>query len=113
MSLAVTHFAFGTLCATLIVSLLSIRRYARSLSIASGIWALVPDAGFIAPMGAPTLQATSLSGYANLFWFHGWFDRVDPGDSPQLAAMMVGGLFLVTLFADLLSASPDASRSRT
>ena len=99
--MALTHFAFGALCATLIVSyLLPDRKYPRTLIIASGTWAMIPDFHQVAPIFGPQFRAAHQSAIANIFWFHQLFDLADRTDSRRLAAVMLGVLFLVTLLAE-------------
>ena len=117
MSMAMTHFAFGATCATVLVSVLRPgSRYDRTLILASGCWAMVPDLHQIAPalVESWALHEAPLS---NLFWFHGLLDAADPTDSPKLAAAMLGVFFLVTLVSEGLiavmrSESGDERRER-
>lgn len=60
MSLALTHFAFGALCTTLLLAYLPVRtRYFMAISVASGVWAMAPDFWRVSPI------------YENLFKEHG------------------------------------------
>lgn len=106
--MAVTHFAFGAICMTVIVSyLLPSIRYSRTLVIGSGCWAMVPDFHQIAPLRQSLFAGAHSSIYANLFWFHRIFDIVDRGDSHRFAAVMLGLLLLVTLLAEERLYTPE------
>ncbi len=108
MSLALTHFAFGAICATLIISYgLPAQKYSRTLIIASGIWAMLPDFHWVVPIFEAKFRAAHSSVLANLFWFHQLFDVADPMDSQRLAAVMLGVLLLVTLLAEERTYLPD------
>ena len=101
MSILLTHFAFGALCATFLISyLLPDLKYSRTLIITSGIWAMLPDFHHVAPIFEAQLRAVHYSVLSNIFWFHQVFDRADSGDSHRLAAVMLGALLLVTLLAE-------------
>lgn len=108
MSLALTHFVFGALCATLLVSyLLPNRNYPRTIIIASGIWAMLPDFHWVVPIFEAQFRAGHGSVLANIFWFHQLFDLADPADSHRLAAVLLGVLLLVTLLAEEREYTPD------
>ena len=99
--MALTHFAFGAVCATLLISyLLPEQKYSRTLIIGSGIWAMLPDFHHVVPIFEAQFRAAHYSLLSNLFWFHQAFDRADSGDSHRLAAVMLGVLLLVTLLAE-------------
>ena len=99
--MAVTHFAFGALCATLLVSyLLPNLKYSRTVIMASGLWAMLPDFHQVAPIFEPQFRAIHDSAVANVFWLHQLFDLADRHESPRLAAVMLGVLILVTLLAE-------------
>ena len=96
MSIALTHFAFGALCMTFLLAYLPVRtRYFMALSVASGVWAMMPDFWRVSPIYETALRELGHSVFGNVFWLHPLFDRADVGDSYRLAAVMVGVYFLV------------------
>jgi len=102
MSLAITHFAVGAACTAVALTLLvpSIP-FQRTVVIAGGLWAMVPDAWRFLPTSsgayAHEFHATA---WANAFWFHNALDRADVGDSTAVGALLVGVFLLVTLVGD-------------
>ncbi|WP_248897014.1 hypothetical protein [Haloplanus halobius] len=98
MSLALTHFAFGALSVTLLLAYLPVRtRYLLPLSIASGVWAMMPDFWRVVPLYETAFRQLGSSAFGNVFWLHPLFDRADAGDSYRLAAAVVGVYFLVAV----------------
>lgn len=96
MSLALTHFAFGALCMTLLLAYLPVRtRYQMALSVASGVWAMTPDFWRVSPIYEYAFKEVGHSVVGNVFWLHPLFDRADSADSYRLAAVVVGVYFLV------------------
>ena len=96
MSIALTHFAFGALCMTFLLAYLPVRtRYFMALSVASGVWAMMPDFWRVSPIYETALRELGHSVFGNVFWFHPLFDQADSSDSYRLAAVMVGVFFLV------------------
>lgn len=98
VSLALTHFAFGALCATLLLAYLPVRtRYEFPVIIASGVWAMMPDFWRVTPVGGELFRGLGHSLVGNVFWLHPLFDQADAGDTYRLAAVMVGVYFLVAV----------------
>lgn len=113
MAMALTHFAFGAICATLIISyLLPDLKYARTVIMTSGLWAMLPDFHQVAPIFETQLQAIHGSVLVNIFWFHQLFDLADSNESRRLAAVMLGVLILVTLLAEERHYPPDERLGR-
>lgn len=105
--MALTHFAFGAICATVIVTyLLPNLKYSRTVIMASGLWAMLPDFHQVAPIFETQFRAVHDSVMANVFWFHQLFDLADRHESRRLAAVMLGVLILVTLLAEERQYSP-------
>lgn len=117
MSLAITHFAVGgTLTTLVLLYLLPPTRYARSLVLVGGLWAMVPDVHRISPVFATQLRAFHGSTIADAFWLHRTLDAVDPGDSTLVATVALGTFTATAVVADRWSyttreraASPDGS----
>lgn len=113
MAMALTHFAFGAICATVLVSyLFPESRYPRTVIVASGLWAMLPDLYQVAPIFEPQLRALHGSLITNLWWFHHLLDVADSAESQRFAAVMVGVLGLVTLLAEERDYSPDERLGR-
>jgi hypothetical protein len=119
MSLAIAHFAVGAACTAVVLTLFvpSIP-FQRTVVVAGGVWAMVPDAWRFLPTSsgvyAHEFHATPL---ANVFWFHNVLDRTDVGDSTAVGAALVGALLFVTVVGDyrdyrtpepVLEAMPDS-----
>ncbi|WP_254279024.1 hypothetical protein [Haloarcula marina] len=102
MSIAIAHFAVGATATTVLVALLGPRvPFPRTVVLAGGGWALLPDAHQIAPFARETLYDFHDSAAADVFWFHRTLDVVDGGDSLLVAALCLSGLVLTTLLAEL------------
>jgi len=113
MSLALTHFSFGAICTTLLISYgRPTQRYARTLIVASGVWPMLPDFHWVVPIFEAQFRAAHGSVLANLCWFHHLFDIADPRDSQRLAAVMLGVLLLVTLLAEERTYTPEERLGR-
>jgi len=98
VSLAITHFAFGALCATLLLAYLPVRtRYGFTVVIVSGIWAMAPDFWRVSPLGETLIRDVGHSTVGNVFWFHPLLDAVDPTDAHVVGAGMLGVYLLVSL----------------
>lgn len=98
MSLAITHFVFGALCATFLLAYLPIRtRYGFTVAIVSGIWAMMPDFWRVAPVGERLFREFGHSVYGNIFWIHPLLDELDRTDSHYVGAAMVGVYLVVSL----------------
>lgn len=101
MSLAIAHFAFGAAITTLGVAVVAPgSRLRQTATILGGGWGLVPDAQQIAPVARESFEQLHDSAWANLFWFHRWFDRLDPDESMYFAAAMLAFFGAATLIAE-------------
>ncbi|ELY63458.1 hypothetical protein [Natrinema versiforme] len=109
MSLALTHFAVGALCATLLLAYLPVRtEYDAPLVVASGVWALLPDFWRVTPIYSGAFRDLGHSALGNACWLHSVFDRADPHESTRLAAVMLGVYFLATvIYAERRRSDPD------
>ena len=94
--MALAHFALGAALTTLLVTFLVPGVwYPRSVILAGGAWAMIPDLHWISPIATDRLREFhNAAVWTDLFWFHRSLDRADPTDSKATAA-----LFLVLLFA--------------
>jgi hypothetical protein len=107
MSMALTHFAVGAGATGLVVLVFLPRfQYARTLVLAGGVWAMIPDAHHVIPAHTGRLRALHDSGLMNLFWGHRYLDVVDPGDGAAAAAAAVGFMSVVTLLVEVRAARP-------
>jgi hypothetical protein len=114
MSMAISHFAFWAAMTTLLITVLVPNiRYPRTLLLAGGGWAMVPDLHWVSPVFTEQLRAIhQTSPWMDLFWFHRTLDRVDPGDSTAVAAVLIGLLIVATAVAEYRSyRTPDVVKS--
>lgn len=101
MSLAIAHFAFGAAVTTLGVAVVAPgSRFRQTLALLGGGWAMVPDAQQVAPVARESFEQLHDSAWANLFWFHRSFDRLDPDESMYFAAVMLALFGAATLVAE-------------
>lgn len=101
MSLAISHFAFGAAVTTLGVAVVAPGSDARqTLAVLGGGWAMVPDAQQLAPVARDQFERLHDSAWANAFWFHRTFDRLDPDESMFVGAVMVGLLLFASVVAE-------------
>lgn len=103
MSLWGTHFAVGAVCTAIAVFLVAPTVSGRYLVIiGGGLWAIVPDVHWLYPplreVTKPIIHDSSL---ADLFWFHGTLDALDPADSALLSGGSLVGLGVVLLGLEL------------
>lgn len=102
MALAIGHFAVGAMIATLVVGILAPHtRFKGTLVVASGLWAMVPDAYLASPNYLDRLEVVHDTALANLFWFHRALDIADPADTVGFAARLVALWLGVTLVVEL------------
>jgi hypothetical protein len=102
MSFAITHFAIGAAFMTLVVGVLAPRSRLRGTAIMlSGIWALIPDLDILAPTYVERFESAYEAVPADLFWFHGIFDVIDPDESVLFAGVALAGWFGVTVAVEL------------
>lgn len=109
MALWGTHFAIGATGALVVILLLG--RSPRRLwpvVLASGLWAIVPDAHWVHPplreVTKPVIHDTVVS---NLFWFHGLvdgsvLDHYDSRARPYLSIPLVVAFLWVYAMAVVL-----------
>jgi hypothetical protein len=102
MSLAIAHFAFGATVTTLVLAAVGPTfGYPRTVVLAGGGWALVPDLHWVSPVARRRLHRIHESSpVTDLFWLHRTLDRVDPADSKTVAAALVAALLLATALAE-------------
>lgn len=101
MSQALTHFAVGATVTVLVVTyLIPDVPYPRVVSLLGGVWAMLPDVHWLAPVGRSTLKAFHRSPYADVFFFHHALDVRDRTDSNAVAAVALSALILATALAD-------------
>lgn len=108
MSLAITHFAIGaTLTAVLVWLVAPTYRYRGTLTVAGGIWALIPDFYYISPVFFSELRGIKGSPLGNVFWFHRYLDGLMQGQgSRRTAGLAITGLLVVILFVEWQDRSP-------
>jgi hypothetical protein len=101
MSLAITHFAVGAACTALVLTLLPSIPFQRTLVVAGGGWAMIPDGWrFLPATSAAYAHEFHRTAWANLFWFHNVIDRADVGDSTAVGVLVLCGFLGVTLATD-------------
>ena len=101
MSIAIGHFAFGVICTALLFAVVVPQLlYSPTLLLLGGVWAMIPDSHWVLLIGATTMSALHNSIWANIFWFHGILDRVDPTDSYIFAAVLVGLMLVVVTLSE-------------
>ncbi len=102
MSMAIAHFALGAGLTTLAVAFLIPNvRFPRTLVLAGGGWAMVPDFHWVSPVAADRLRDIhQTSPLTDLFWFHRTLDTLDPGDSKTVAAGFVLCFLAATALAE-------------
>lgn len=111
MSLAIAHFAIGAGAMLLLQRLLwPSAGYPRTLAVASGCWALVPDAHYVVP-GVPHAFNDGLLHLAgNVFWFHTTLDGAVAGRGTRPNAALAL-LFLVACAVAADASSSDVDES--
>ncbi len=102
MSPAIAHFALGAAMTTLpIAFVVPAVRYPRTLLLAGGGWAMLPDFHWVSPVFTEQLRAVHrTSPWTDLCWLHRTLDRLDPTDSKAVAAAFLAGLILRTAVAE-------------
>jgi hypothetical protein len=101
MSTALAHFAFGAAMTTLLIVALSPTvPYPRTVVLAGGAWAMVPDLHWVSPVAREELRAFHYTPFADLCWFHRTLDRADPGDSKAVAALALACFLVATVLAE-------------
>lgn len=102
MSIAIGHFAFGAAMTTLLVTfLLPTIRYPRTVILAGGGWAMLPDFHQVSPVAAEQLRGIHQNSvWTDVFWLHRSMDRLDPADSNSVAAAVLAGLIVATLVSE-------------
>ena len=101
MSIAIGHFVVGAALTTVAVTLLVPNvSYPRTVVLAGGGWAMVPDFHQVSPFAREALLEFHRSAWADLFWFHRTLDTLDPTDSNTVAAVLLAGFILTTAVAE-------------
>lgn len=104
MPLAIAHFAVGAMATALLLMLVAPRLLlSPTVVIVGGVWAMIPDAHNVLPVGAEFVHSLHHSTWSNLFWFHHFLDRVDPTDSTTFAAGAVLLLLVVVPASELVA----------
>lgn len=105
--MALGHFAVGAAATGVLVLLFLPRfRYARTLVLAGGVWAMIPDAYHVVPAYTGSLRRLHDSALMNVFWGHHYLDVVDPGDTAEFAAVGLLAMFGVFLLVEVRAARP-------
>lgn len=99
MSRSITHFAAGAALTTLLAAARD-PPYPRTVAAVGGVWAMLPDVRHVVPGSDDRLRAFHDSRWANLFWFHRAFDRIDVDDSTTVGAVALGVYLLATAAAE-------------
>lgn len=102
MSLDIAHFAFGAAMTTLVVTyLVPTDWYPRTVVVAGGGWAMLPDAHHVSPVFTDQLRRLHYSSpWMDVFWFHRTLDRLDAGNSKVLAAVFLAFFIATTMAAE-------------
>jgi hypothetical protein len=102
MSLAITHFAFGALMITIILTLLwPTVRYPRTLVLLGGGWGMAPDFHWVSPIAEQQFHQFHQSvQWTDIFWLHRTWDRIDPTDSKSVGAVLFASLIVATAIAE-------------
>lgn len=102
MSIAIGHFVVGAALTTMVVTLfLPNVSYPRSLVLAGGGWAMIPDFHQVSPVARDALyEFHQSSPWTDLFWFHRTLDTLDATDSNAVAAALLAGFILTTVVAE-------------
>lgn len=102
MSMDIAHFAFGAaMTAILITVVVPTVPYPRSLVLAGGGWAMLPDVHHVSPYFAEDLHVFHASSpWVDVFWFHRTLDRLDAGDSKLIGTAMLALFIVVTVLAE-------------
>jgi hypothetical protein len=101
MSIAIGHFVVGAAVTTVVVTLFVPGvSYPRTVVLAGGGWAMVPDFHQVSPVARETLFAFHNSPWADLFLFHRTLDTLDATDSNTVAAVLLAGFILTTVVAE-------------
>jgi hypothetical protein len=97
VSLALAHFAVGAGLMQLVLAVLQPSiRYRESLVVASGVWALVPDLHYVAPVLQGPLSQIKYTIFGNVFWFHAFLDALHRGEGTRTEAALALGFLLVS-----------------
>lgn len=102
MSMAIAHFAFGAAMTTLVITFfVPVVWYPRTVILAGGGWAMVPDFHWVSPVANRGLHRIhETSPMTDLFWFHRTLDRLDPTDSKSIAALFIAIFIVATVTAE-------------
>jgi len=102
MSIAIGHFVVGAALTTIVVTLFVPNvRYPRTIVLAGGGWAMVPDFHQVSPIARETLyEFHQSSPLTDLFWFHRTLDTLDTTDSNAIAALLLAAFIVTTVVAE-------------
>ncbi|MFC6824848.1 hypothetical protein [Halopelagius fulvigenes] len=97
MSLIGVHAGFAGSVTEILLARTGVRRPVRwGLVFLSAVWAMLPDLHHVLPSIRPWYKpVVHDTAVANVFWFHGVFDRLDPRDRPVYSRGMMSAFFLV------------------
>lgn len=100
--MAIAHFAVGV-TGTVVLCRLFAADLLRSptVFVAGGLWAVLPDAHWVLPVGVEPVWRLHHSPVANLFWAHRWIDGIDPSNSRRFAALTIAVMCVVVFVGDL------------
>jgi len=102
MSIAIGHFVVGAALTTAAVTLfVPDVSYPRTIVLAGGGWAMIPDFHQVSPVAREALfEFHQSSPWADLFWFHRTLDTLDATDSNAVAAALLSVFILTTVVAE-------------
>ena len=104
MSMAIAHFAVGTMATALLLALVAPRLlHSPTVLVGGGVWAMVPDVHHVLPVGSGLVRSFHMTPWANVFWFHHYLDRVDAAHSRELAGALVVLLVAVLAVCELFT----------
>ncbi len=110
MSMAIAHFAVGAMATALLLTLVAPRLlHSPTVLVGGGIWGMVPDVHWVLPTGSALVRSFHQSTWSNVFWLHHYLDRIDPGNSRELAAAAVVALVFVVAACELVTRIRETS----
>jgi hypothetical protein len=110
MSMAIAHFAVGTMATALLLALVAPRLLrSPTVLVAGGVWAMVPDVHHVLPTASGLVRSFHMSVWSNVFWFHHYLDRIDPENSRAFAGALVVALVVVLAACELFARMRDTS----
>lgn len=87
---------------TLVVTILLPRSwFPRTIVVAGGLWALLPDLYWVSPVATGRLKEIHQTAvWTDLFWLHRTLDQVDPSDSKLVVVVMAMFFLVATAIAE-------------